>query len=885
MHLNRLILATILLCGTTAWAGPNETSTLVNLDFPIETNHPYDLNTGWTLVGTIEAPTTALSVTVHIDQGYVESGYDKLAVTDAHDGNAQYLTGELSGKTATVPGNTANLWLYSDRYIDGWGFLVNQYSYTQAYECNGDTPGLCPVRSCGDLRDYVAQMVTESLLQRPIRWYFDRPMLAANKMSESAGPTDFTTTNVQEKGVDEPDITETDGNYLYVLHNDSLIIVDSFPAEETREVARLDLGGSGVGMFLDGSRITVLSQSYEIEGFENGSTRISIVDIENRARPRILAQFDVEGWYVNARAIEGQVYFITNSRHWNVYDEAIRSLCKENNEKAELECWAWDKHETEEAQQAARAAVQARLLPLVRAHYESVPKEDLLPKYNDRGRLGSAMECTDLQRPWKTVNAGLVMFSSIDTRAVGSFQVSTSGIIGEGYEVYASKNNIYLSHSSRFWPFWNLWNQKRDLETVIHKLSLPRDGGAPVYEATGKIMGWTTDQFSMSEKDGLLRVATSEEWWGRNGDGNSVWVLEQDDRSLRVKGSLRGLSPNQRTFAVRFIGDMGYVVTAENIDPLHVIDFSKPNAPIQLGELEIPGFSSYLHPFADGILLAIGRDGDNALQLSMFDVTDGANPLRIHQTVVEAQGWSEAMDNHLAFTYHPERQMLAIPLSTYGSDYHFSGSVIFKVSQENGFEEVGRVDHSDIGRAAQCEQWFTEDNRNCFDQTFWVSMRRNTFIEDKIYSVSNAGLSVNNLYNPRDHYASMAWQLGPWHYYNNQNIDIPDNDYRGVNLTTEVEGKPDCDAYRVFVDFNINHTYRGDIKMQLTDPNGQTIVIQRNNSQDSEANLYVYNRAVEGLANDGINGTWTLNIADMYGKDTGTLNYWSLRLSCTGYSL
>ena len=160
-------------------------------------------------------------------------------------------------------------------------------------------------------------------------------------------------------------------------------------------------------------------------------------------------------------------------------------------------------------------------------------------------------------------------------------------------------------------------------------------------------------------------------------------------------------------------------------------------------------------------------------------------------------------------------------------------------------------------------------------------MRRNVFIDEYIYSMSTAGLSVNNLYDPAVHYASLVWGFGPWTVHSNESVSIPDADRSGVNSVIKVEGKPECDDPTITLHFNIAHTYRGDLLVKLYDPKGHSQVLHSREG-GSEDNLNMWDVDIDKLGKFGINGEWTLHVSDWYRQDTGTLNNWGLTLSCKG---
>jgi uncharacterized secreted protein with C-terminal beta-propeller domain len=354
------------------------------------------------------------------------------------------------------------------------------------------------------------------------------------------------------------------------------------------------------------------------------------------------------------------------------------------------------------------------------------------------------------------VQPGIVAVVSFDMYN-GHGPVTATGVLGGHMKVYSSTDNLYLAQSSWAW----MWSESQRVETHIHKLSLDPAGGAPTYQASGNVSGWLLNQFSMSEYQGNIRLATTDTiWWNERG-GNNVWVLEQRDGFLAPIGQLRGLSPGEQIYAARFLGDRAYLVTFRQIDPLHTIDLSSPHSPRELGQLEVPGFSTYLHPIDEGHLLAIGNDGQFNVQLSLFDVSNPFRPVRRFEHSINVGEWgsySEALYDHHAFTYHPERRILAIPVNIYRRGSYFTGAKVFRVTPDNGFEVLGGVDHSDIARAAGCPDWHTSNQSNCYDgYRWWIQMRRSIFIEDYLYTISSVGLSVDELVNPSNHLSSLVF--------------------------------------------------------------------------------------------------------------------------------
>ena len=208
--------------------------------------------------------------------------------------------------------------------------------------------------------------------------------------------------------------------------------------------------------------------------------------------------------------------------------------------------------------------------------------------------------------------------------------------------------------------------------TLIHQFSLD-DGTGATYVASGEVEGRLLNQFAMSEYNGDLRVATTTDNWGNFGDQSesTVYVLRPNGTDLEQISSISGLGKGEQIYSVRFIDDVGYVVTFRQVDPLYVLDLSDPANPVLDGELKIPGYSAYLHPVGDGLLLGVGQDATDegrttGTQLSLFDVSDPANPQRI--STLPIGGQSEVEWDHRAFLFWEPDGTIVLPVSPGWSD-------------------------------------------------------------------------------------------------------------------------------------------------------------------------------------------------------------------------
>ena len=358
--------------------------------------------------------------------------------------------------------------------------------------------------------------------------------------------------------------------------------------------------------------------------------------------------------------------------------------------------------------------------------------------------------CENHYKP--AVDAGMNLLSVI-TLDMGAPKENrpSSTVIGEAGIVYSSANAMYIASNIFTGWFENVQGADEDyMVTAIHKFDIASSGDEALYRGTGTIKGSVLNQFSMSEFEGNLRVAHTRDNWSIGDSENLVSVLaEGTDGQLETIGSLEGLAPGERIYSARFMGEKGYVVTFETVDPLFTIDLSEPTNPTLVGELKIPGFSTYIHPLGDNHLLTIGQHtvanewggfSVEGIQLTVFDVSDFAAPEQAHKVVLEGNAWSSAVYDSKAFTFHAGSGLLALPLSAYGNfgwDMEIEaqeetveqtiGLSLYSVDAELGIDDFGFVDHS---------SFLTESPYG------WEEVRRSLIMGDHVYSIGNLGMKV-----------------------------------------------------------------------------------------------------------------------------------------------
>jgi Beta propeller domain len=484
-------------------------------------------------------------------------------------------------------------------------------------------------------------------------------------------------TNVQEFGVDEGDTVENDGRYLFSTVRGALRIIDTTSGTT---VATLQSMTGQEQLLLDKNKLAVVRPVFG--GFPE--TAIDLWDVTDRAKPRKLSESHLEGTAIAVRSVGGRARIVLETQ----FAQRLQFVQPLNY--------------SAEAYNAAQRANEN----VVR----TAPVEDWLPRSyivradGSQTAVRSAIDCREVGRPAQFSGLGFTWVATLDLdipnareRAIGS-----AGVIADGQIVYSSTTNLYVatnSYNKVLTRSGTVQTNPKAFITAIHKFDLSPPDGA-TYRASGQINGKLLNQFSMSELNGDLRVAATLENAGfGTTTASSVYVLRQNaPRALNVVGQVDGLGRTERIYAVRFVGDLGYVVTFRRTDPLFVIDLRQPEAPRVVGELIIPGYSSYLQPIGPGRLIGIGEDATangqvTGMQLSLFDVSDPSSPKQLAK--LKVGGSSVAEYDHHAFLYWGATKNVIVPSMTYGPEGP-KGGVIVATVDDSGIVEKGRVVHEQL---------------------------------------------------------------------------------------------------------------------------------------------------------------------------------------------
>lgn len=489
-------------------------------------------------------------------------------------------------------------------------------------------------------------------------------------------------TNVQVQGIDEADAIKTDGTYIYLISEAKVFITRAWPATSLDIIQELELdqGFYPSTLYVDEDYLVVIGmqQDEEPKLFDEGSRRTFMPFFNQSTRVLIYDIRDKDSIsFSRDVSVDG---YNAHSRKKGNYLYLLNSRSA---------YWALDQEEPER------------------------------PWYKDSAS-GAEKRIADFDDIRYFPNAPLhdyVIFAALDL-SQGTLEMDT--YLGWTQHMYMSHDNLYLATTD-------------GTSTTIHRFAV--DGLNLGYKGEGTVDGIPLNQFSMDEHNGYFRIATTDyaDWQNIT---NKLYVL---DGSMQVVGQINDIAKGEQIYSARFIGDKGYLVTFEMVDPLFVIDLANPRAPKILGELKIPGFSNYLHPLDENHLLGIGQDTQvnssegrefvttKGMKLAIFDVSEVNNPKERHVELIGGQGtWSDALYNHKAVFFH--EGVLALPVSVTASrpadrwDYkvEFAGALFYDVDLDTGFNQVGRVSHTN----GEQEMFYHSD------------IRRIVQIEDVYYTVS-----------------------------------------------------------------------------------------------------------------------------------------------------
>ena len=647
--------------------------------------------------------------------------HDQLILLDSFD----EFHAELEGKQAEL------LYSRTDPTLQSWRDAIRERLIAEADEQYGELYGTETDRFVFYVDDLAVPFGRVAL-----------PNLAFDSDATARSLT-FSETNVQVEGVDEGDVVETDGNYLYVLSGRKLIILQAINSDTDSPVvvSTTELSYQPQAMFLHDGRLTVIGREYggftsyrrALTAFSDidfapvpNRTTVTVFDVSEPEMPQITQETVVDGDFVTARAIGEQVFVVVNNNFGVPYLPTLQVVYSGKDSEGRP---VYRYQTRDEYLHSLDKVIESAAPP-------SAYRRTMSGELERVGWLDDSV--LDIEIAAGSGNLTSVLkFDSSETVAGPVDNISIPTGNGWSAKIYSSQNAIYV--------LTNEYDQvesggiflravQTETSTRINKVSI--DGTRMQREASGVVRGSIDNQFSVDEHNGYLRVATTTgALWNQTSE-NHLFVLEQVGSNLNVVGSVEGLAPTETIYSMRFAGDRGWMVTFRKVDPVYSFDLSDPANPRVTGELKIPGYSDYLQLIDDDHLLAIGRGAEDSgdprfawfqeVQVSLFNIADAQNPQLLHRFSFEGgrSGQSEALIDHHAFNYIADRQILAVPFRNGADGDWTAGLITLHIDPENGITQLGDVDQPG-------------------------SVNRSVQIDNLLYGVSDRSISVVDLDDPQ----------------------------------------------------------------------------------------------------------------------------------------
>ncbi|MEW6603697.1 MAG: beta-propeller domain-containing protein [Thermoproteota archaeon] len=596
---------------------------------------------------------------------------------------------------------------------------------------------------------------------------------------------DYSTTNVQVQGVDEPDFLKNDGRYIYILSGERLTIVDAVPAENATIATKIALdiqeGQYLQNMFLNNDTLVIFYQEYSpdyiIQEYDfapqevyQPKTHAMVLDVSDRENPRVVNDYEVSGNYNNARMIGSQVYLVTTSDLYD-YRHPIVPLVSEAGttivrpaiyyfDNPEL-YYAFNTITSIDLASGVENPVNSSTFMMNPASTMYVSEDNIYIAYekhlpyhyyqtNTRDRF---FEVVVPLLP-EGVQDEIRDIESTDDLSPSEKWDKVSELLQDTYNrMSESERNRLFEDIREALAAYDERMAKETQTTVIHKIAIGSEGIN--YVARGEVPGRLINQFAMDESGDRFRVATTSEFYSPYRGStlyNNVYVL---DENMERIGELEEIARDESIYSARFMGDRLYLVTFQRMDPFFVIDLSEDD-PKVLGELKLPGYSNYLHPYDENHVIGIGKETKVdqygnvqvlGVKVSLFDVSNVRNPELVDEYEIGGPGIeSEVLHDHKALLFDRNKDVLSIPVSIY-PDYaepHYTedlryiepkvwrGFYVFGIDPEAGFSLKGQIEHfNDTGD---------------YYYMYGTQGSRSLYIGDVLYTVTlNNAIKMNDL--------------------------------------------------------------------------------------------------------------------------------------------
>lgn len=579
--------------------------------------------------------------------------------------------------------------------------------------------------------------------------------------SSSSNTKDYSTTNIQVENVDEADIVKTDGDYIYSISEDNVIITDVKDPKQPKVIATIKSEDDDIpeDIILYKDKLVVIStkgnqtQRYYYNNRMN--TVVKIYNITSREKPVLTKSYEMYEPYYTSRCIDNVLYVISSGNLRKEDDEIVVGYNEDNMEKE-------------------MSIDKIKYLKDVKTTKQTLISTVDLNNETADIKLDSYL--MNISNAYVSENAIYLLNQKYnnDSKIPMKLLFGFKGVFGlEDYYEMDSESGYY---------------------TEIYKFDIKEN---VEYKAKTKVKGKTINQYSLDEKDNHLRIALYDN------DGSRVAIFDEDLKQIGISDNV---AKGEKMYSSRFIGDKVYFVTYKTIDPLFVMDLSNETKPKVLGKLKIPGYSTYLHPYDENHIIGIGMETKEiinrnsngkvisttakvvGMKMALFDVSNVNSPVQISSVVIgDSRTTSAILTNPKALLFSKEKSLIAIPVNNYSQDfevtssnnyetminnytkyskpYNAEGYFVYNINVQDGFKLKGVITHEKT------------------NATYYYSnskLLRGLYIDNNLYTVSETMIKVNEL--------DSLKAVGELKLKNIENVDSSEREQSNNVIINAIEG-------------------------------------------------------------------------------------------------
>ncbi len=562
--------------------------------------------------------------------------------------------------------------------------LVSVFVPTQSMIFATESPSVIPdfsyrsFASCTELESTLKQILPTTYNQ-PRFYAFDTSSRAesnwaATPTASKLDTTPRSDTNVQVRWIDEADTVKTDGKYIYSYQEGqkSIVILDAKTLNKIKSLP-IATNYSGIRFYIAQNKLILTASKYV--NLQNGSTYwyntqqksvVSVYDIRVPAKVTLIRNIEVDGYLSDTRLWDtGIMTAIVSTTYW--MPPVYRTFFDEKNTSIARPMFDYS---------------SKNLIPHISdTLYTANKPTSINRQLGDCATLGSVLPSNKTIKNFN-INPTLTSILRFDI-SVAQSPISTQMLLSDAGQIHVTRDSVYLT--SNMWSpksTWSIcppnarcaakliWNPGSS-STLVHRFAITNTNIR--YSYSNIIPGYPLNQYSMDEDtQGNLRIVTNQSNW-TDSNNNSTTRLSVLSPSGTIIGKITDIAPGETFQSSRFIGDRLYLVTFEQIDPLFVISLTDSKNPKILGELKIPGYSTYLHPYDSGRLIGIGYDTrvnqwggtqNGWVKIDLYDVSDVKNPKQeATLTLGDAGSSSDALWDPKQFVYYKEKNLLLLPMT------------------------------------------------------------------------------------------------------------------------------------------------------------------------------------------------------------------------------